>query len=55
MSVVVHVFDVREGKDGGTVEAVIVPAWSVLVRLPLLLLLLVVDLPITFNFTENQV
>lgn len=55
MLTVVHVFDVREGKDSGTVEAVIVPARSVLIRLPLLLQVLVVSFPATWNFTEKDV
>lgn len=55
MLTVVHVFDVREGKDSGTVEAVIVPARSVLIRLPLLLQVLVVRFPATWNFTEKDV
>lgn len=33
--------DVREGEDGGAIEAVAVPARPVFVRLPLLLLLIV--------------
>lgn len=47
-----HVLDVREGEDGGAVEAVAVPAWSVLVRLPLLLLLLVVVFPTRWSMLQ---
>lgn len=55
MLTVLHVFDVREREDGGAVEAVVVPAWSVLIRLPLLLLLLVVCFPARWNIIEKKV
>lgn len=41
-----HVLDVRERKDGSAIKAVAVPAWPVLVRLSLLLLMMVLLFPV---------
>lgn len=51
---VLHVLDVREREDGGPIEAVVVPAKSVLVRLPLLLLVLVLWITMRWSMFKKR-
>lgn len=45
----VHMFDVREGKDGSPVKAVTIPAWPILITFPFIVLVWVVWFPVRFS------